>query len=65
MTEKSCFVIGPIGPEASEIRQHADWRLEGIIAPVVTEFGFEAVRADKITTPGMIDSQVHQSRDRR
>jgi hypothetical protein len=58
MTEKTCFVIGPIGPEASEIRRHADWLLDGIIAPVVTEFEFRAVRADKITTPGMIDSQV-------
>jgi hypothetical protein len=58
MTEKTCFVIGPIGPEASEIRRHADWLLEGIIAPVVMELGFQAVRADKIATPGMIDSQV-------
>ena len=58
MTEKTCFVIGPIGPEISEIHRHADWLLEGIITPVVTDFGFLAVRADKITTPGMIDSQV-------
>jgi hypothetical protein len=58
MTEKTCFVIGPIGPEGSEIRRDADWLLEGIIAPVVTEFGFRAVRADKIATPGMIDAQV-------
>jgi hypothetical protein len=58
MTHKTCFVIGPIGPENSEIRQHADWLLEGIITPVLSEFGFQSVRADKITTPGMIDSQV-------
>lgn len=58
MVEKTCFVIGPIGAENSEIRRHADWLLEGIITPVVTEFGFRIVRADKIATPGMIDSQV-------
>jgi hypothetical protein len=58
MTEKTCFVIGPIGPEISDIRRHADWLLEGIISPVVTNLGFRAVRADKISIPGMIDSQV-------
>jgi hypothetical protein len=29
--EKLCFVIGPIGESGTDIRQHADWVLSGII----------------------------------
>jgi hypothetical protein len=56
---KTCFVIGPIGDEGSDIRRHADWVLDGIINPVLTAIGMPlGVRADRITSPGMIDSQV-------
>lgn len=57
---KTCFVVGPIGDSGSPIRGHADWLLDEIIAPVFEEHfkDFEVIRSDKITQPGMIDSQV-------
>jgi hypothetical protein len=57
---KKCFVIGPIGDPGTPTRGHADWLLDEIIAPVFEEHfkDFEVIRSDKITQPGMIDSQV-------
>jgi hypothetical protein len=57
---RTCFVIGPIGDEGSAIRGHADWLLDEIITPVFSEHfkEFEVVRSDRISSPGMIDSQV-------
>jgi len=57
---KTCFVIGPIGDSGSPTRGHADWLLDEIIAPVFEQHfkDFEVIRSDKITQPGMIDSQV-------
>lgn len=58
--KKLCFVIGPIGLEDTETRIHADWLLEEIIQPVMTQFpGYgEPKRADKDHTPGLIDAQL-------
>lgn len=57
--DKTCFVIGPIGDEGSDIRRHADWVLDGIVNPALEKAGLPpGIRADKIATPGMIDSQV-------
>jgi hypothetical protein len=58
--KKVCFVIGPIDDPGSEVRRHADWLLDGIIKPVLTEHfpEFTIERADKIAAPGMINSQV-------
>lgn len=57
--KKLCFVVGPIGPDGGDDRIHADWLLEGIIQPVMTEFSdFEVQRADQMTEPGLIDAQV-------
>ena len=53
-----CFVVGPIGSEGSAVRIAADWLLNGIVKPVLQEFGFSVRRADEIPEPGMIDSQV-------
>jgi hypothetical protein len=56
---KRCFVIGPIGEPGKATRINADWLLRGIIRPVLKEkLGFEVQRADEISQPGMIDSQV-------
>lgn len=53
MSEKrTCFVIGPIGDEGSETRRRSDQVLKYIIAEVVEEFGYEALRADQIADPG-------------
>src|SRR5436190_149653 len=59
--KKICFVVGPIGDPESDIRVHADWILEEIVQPVVSQFPeFSVVRADQISPPGMIDAQVIQ-----
>lgn len=58
--KKLCFVIGPIGDDGTDVRQHADWLLDGIIIPVFAEHfsDFRPERADKIGEPGMITSQI-------
>jgi hypothetical protein len=57
--KKSCFVVGQIGADDSPARIHADWVLEEIIMPVMSDFpDFKVVRADKVTTPGLIDTQI-------
>jgi hypothetical protein len=47
--KKSCFVIGPIGDEGSNIRKDANALLEHIIAPAVIALGYTPpVRSDAI-----------------
>ncbi|MQT14082.1 hypothetical protein [Segnochrobactrum spirostomi] len=55
-----CFVVGPIGDEDSDVRIHADWLFDGIIAPSIKTIApdMEIIRADKIATPGIITSQI-------
>jgi hypothetical protein len=56
---KNCFVVGPIGSADSPVRIHADWLLEEIINPVMQEYPeFIVHRADKLSQPGLIDTQV-------
>ncbi|MBI4721799.1 MAG: hypothetical protein HY769_02165, partial [Candidatus Stahlbacteria bacterium] len=57
---KICFVIAPIGEEGSEIRRRSDQVLKHIIVPATKECGYETIRADSISEPGMITSQVVQ-----
>lgn len=56
--EKTCFFIAPIGGEDSVERQHSDLFLESLIVPAIEEFGFNVVRADNISTPGLITNQI-------
>lgn len=58
--KKLCFVVGPIGEAKSATRIHADWLLQEIIVPVFDKNfpDFRVVRADRMKTPGMIDSQM-------
>lgn len=58
--KKQCFVVGPIGGDDSEDRIHADWLLEAIIQPVFQDHfpDFEVTRADKLSKPGQITTQV-------
>ncbi|NTI64155.1 hypothetical protein G6L85_21810 [Agrobacterium rhizogenes] len=64
MTKKSekkrCFVVGPIGADDSDDRIHADWLLEAIIQPVFDAHfsDFVVERADKISNPGQITTQI-------
>lgn len=57
---KKCFVICPISEEGTEIRRRSDQVLNHIIKPVAKECGYETVRADQISEPGIITSQVIQ-----
>ena len=56
--EKICFVISPIGGEGTDIRHRANQVLRHVIEPAVKSFDYKAIRADAISTPGMITSQV-------
>ena len=55
-----CFFIAPIGETGSEIRKRSDQVLNHIITPAAKEFGYEAMRADQISEPGIITTQVVQ-----
>jgi hypothetical protein len=55
-----CFVIAPIGEERSETRTRSDQVLRHVIAPAANECGYRALRADRISEPGIITSQVIQ-----
>jgi hypothetical protein len=55
---KICFYVTPIGSDDSEERQHSDLFLSSVIEPALAGFGLDVVRADKISQPGMITSQV-------
>jgi hypothetical protein len=57
---KICFVISPIGDNDSEIRKRSDKVLKHIICPSVDPLGYEVIRADKISEPGIITTQIIQ-----
>jgi hypothetical protein len=58
-SKKLCFVVAPIGAADSDIRIHSDFLLDFIIKPVMTKFPAYAVRrADQMSRPGMIDTQI-------
>jgi hypothetical protein len=55
----SCFVISPIGPRASDVRERADKWLDYVVRPVVVELGYaKPVRADRVSRAGLITHQV-------
>ena len=60
MTGKTCFVIAPIGEPESDTQKRSDQVIRHIVCPAVSECGYTAVRADQISEPGMITSQVIQ-----
>lgn len=57
---KTCFVIAPIGEPDSDIREWSDQIFDFFIEPAARQCGYEALRADKISEPGIITSQVIQ-----
>ena len=59
-SDKACFVIAPIGEPESDTRKRSDQILRHIIRPAVEAKGYTAVRADEISEPGIITSQVIQ-----
>lgn len=58
--KKTCFVISPIGADGTDIRKRADQVLRHVISPAVSACGFDPIRADQISEPGIITSQVIQ-----
>jgi hypothetical protein len=50
---KECFIICPIGEEETPIRKRSDQLLRHIFEPVVNKCGYHAIRADKISKPGI------------
>ncbi|MBF0329955.1 MAG: hypothetical protein HQL10_12415 [Nitrospirae bacterium] len=58
MANKTCFVICPIGDEGTLTRERSDSFLDNIIKPVVSEFGYDAIRADQINESGEIPEQI-------
>ncbi|MCW9032919.1 MAG: hypothetical protein OQJ97_01775 [Rhodospirillales bacterium] len=56
--KKKCFVVGPISDAGSDTRINADWVLDGIVKPILEKRGYTIERADGISTPGNIDTQV-------
>lgn len=58
--KKICFVIAPIGNEESAIRYRSDRVMKYIIEPAVDDCGYKAIRADIISDPGMITTQIIQ-----
>ena len=58
-TNKSCFVICPIGSPESEARQRSDTVLKHIITPAVEAHGYaKPERSDQIDDPGTITRQI-------
>lgn len=56
---KTCFYIGPIGDEKSEMREWSDNILDYIVAPTVIDLGYdEPVRADKIPHGSSITFEI-------
>ena len=60
MSAKDCFVIAPIGEPESDTRKRSDQILKHVISPALEDCGYKATRADQISEPGMITSQVIQ-----
>jgi hypothetical protein len=58
--EKICFVIAPIGEPNSETRKISDQIFNHLISATITALGYKPVRADHISEPGIISSQVVQ-----
>lgn len=56
--QKLCFVISPIGDAGTQTRKHSDTVLEYIIKPIAEALGYEVVRADQLSDPGVITHQI-------
>lgn len=57
--KKCCFVITPIGEDGTDVRRKADLVLHHVIDPAAKSRGYhEVVRADGISKPGVITTQI-------
>jgi hypothetical protein len=53
-----CFVISPIGADASPTRRSIDGLVDAVIEPTLIEMGFNVIVAHRMTNPGSITNQV-------
>lgn len=58
MTQRSCFVISPIGQPDSPERKAADGVFRFIIEPAMREFDIHTQRSDHMAEPGNISEQM-------
>lgn len=58
---RKCFIISPIGPEGSDVREHADDVFDFIIAPAAKLAEYEAHRGDHSSQSGKITEQMFDS----
>lgn len=58
MTDKTCFVICPIGMDGSDIRKWSNYTFKFIIEPIVKKYDYRPKRADHIKKSGMITHQI-------
>lgn len=56
--QRTCFVISPIGPEGSPIREEANDFLELLVEPALEKYGFNVTRADRISHPTAITTDI-------
>jgi hypothetical protein len=59
-SDRICFVLAPLGEADSDVRKRSDQVLKHVIQPAVKSAGYEAVRADQISEPGIITTQIIQ-----
>ncbi len=57
---KICFVIAPIAEPDSDVRKRSDQILKHVIQPAVKGCGYTPLRADQISEPGIITTQIIQ-----
>ncbi|WP_177434187.1 hypothetical protein [Pseudomonas sp. Irchel 3F6] len=55
---KKCFIVTPIGSDASSTRRAADGLINAVMKPVLEKMGFETYVAHEIASPGSITRQV-------
>ncbi|MFC4406399.1 hypothetical protein [Haloarchaeobius iranensis] len=56
--EKECFIICPLGSKDSDERTRSNKLLEYIVEEPVADHGYTIERADEISQPGSITSQI-------
>jgi hypothetical protein len=56
--KKECFIICSIGEENTPTRKRADQILRHVFEPIAEKCGYETIRADRISKPGIITRQI-------
>ena len=56
--KKFCFVVCPVGPRGSEVRDRMDGIFNEVVAPVVEEFGYRAEIAIHDKSPGIVTEGI-------